>query len=347
MAEYWSTGVMGGLARPNTPLLQYSNAFAVFAMAPPSNDAPLAAALKQIAGLQVKIAEPLARYTSMKIGGPADWFVDVENQAALAQLLALLSQQRTDFCLLGNGSNVLISDLGVRGVVIRLSGEFKRAEWRGEGDVAGVQVGAAKAITQLVREASRRGYAGLEFAEGIPGTVGGALVMNAGAYGSEFEKIVDGVDGLTREGRPVQFTREQMTFTYRDSHLPARTVVTGVRLSLRREESFELSTKVRQLVTRRKASQPSGYPNSGSMFRNPVGDFAGRLIEAAGLKGKTIGQAQISAKHGNFIVNLGGAKAEDVRRLMEMAQAQVKTKFAVELVAEVKLLGEWPSIKAQ
>lgn len=303
--------------------------------------------LRSIPGLKVKVSEPLARYTSMKIGGPADFFVEVENQAALSQLLSFLSQHGMPACLLGNGSNVLISDFGVEGVVVHLVGDFKRAEWHDQGNDSWVEVGAAHAVTQLVREAARRGYGGLEFAEGIPGTVGGALVMNAGAYGSEFEKVVDLVQGMNGEGTPIQFTREEMKFSYRDSHLPAGTVVTRLRLHLDREESSRVSSKVRELVTKRKSSQPSGYPNSGSMFRNPTGDYAGRLVEAAGLKEKQIGRAQISAKHGNFIVNLGGASAEDIRQLMELARAEVQAKFGVDLIPEVKLLGRWPSMEAE
>jgi UDP-N-acetylmuramate dehydrogenase len=310
-------------------------------MTTPTYESPLARELKEIPGLSVKLAEPLARYASMKIGGPADFFVEVENGIALAQLLPLLKHHRTPLCFLGNGSNVLISDRGVRGAVIRLAGGFKRAEWKEEGEVVWLEAGAACALTQLVREAARRGCAGLEFAEGIPGTVGGALVMNAGAYGSEFEKIVDSVDGLDADGRAIRTSREDMTFSYRDSHWSAGAVVTRVRMRLRKEEATQVSSKVHALVAKRKSSQPSGYPNSGSMFRNPPGDFAGRLIEATGLKGKRIGRAQISERHANFIVNLGGAKAEEVRSLMELARAEVKKQFAVELLAEVKLLGEW------
>jgi UDP-N-acetylmuramate dehydrogenase len=171
--------------------------------------------------------------------------------------------------------------------------------------------------------------------------------MNAGAYGSEFEKVVETVYGRNQQGSPIQFNREQMRFTYRDSHLPPGTVVTRVRLSLHRQESSEVSMKVRELVTKRKSSQPSGYPNSGSMFRNPPEDYAGRLVEAAGLKGKQIGRAQISPKHGNFIINLGGASAEDVRQLMELARAEVNAQFGVLLIPEVKLIGRWPSAKAE
>jgi UDP-N-acetylmuramate dehydrogenase len=305
-------------------------------------ETPLARKLKLISGLKLKISEPLARYTSMKIGGAADFFIDVANGAALSRVLQALDLYGTSFCLLGNGSNVLISDKGVRGAVIHLTGEFKQVEWLQEGDTVGVRAGAAFAVTQLVREAARKGYGGLEFAEGIPGTIGGALFMNAGAYGSEFEKIIDQVDGVTRAGEPVRLTRQEMTFTYRDSHLPPGMVVTQVRMRLALEDTARVTSKVRDLVTKRKASQPAGHPNSGSMFRNPPGDYAGRLIEAAGLKGTRIGRAKIAERHGNFIVNLGGANAEDVRRLMELARAEVKKQFGVELEAEVRLVGEWP-----
>jgi UDP-N-acetylmuramate dehydrogenase len=315
----------------------------MLAMAKANDESPLIRALREIAGLKMKIAEPLARYTSMKIGGPADYFIEAATSAALANLLPILGAHNIAFYLLGNGSNVLISDRGVRGAVIRLAGEFKKIDWREQGESVWVNVGAAFAVTQLAREAARKGYAGLEFAEGIPGSVGGALVMNAGAYGSEFEKIVDQVEAVTQAGEPVQFSRRAMTFTYRGSHLPPGTVVTRVRMRLRKEEVTQVSSKLRELVGRRKSSQPSGFPNSGSMFRNPAGDFAGRLIEAAGLKGKRIGQSQISERHANFIVNLGGAKAQDVRRLMELAQSEVRKQFGVDLEAEVKIFGEWPT----
>jgi UDP-N-acetylmuramate dehydrogenase len=313
----------------------------MFAMVKDLNDSPLVAELKQITGLRLRLAEPLARYTSMKIGGPADIFIAVETRSALASVLGLLRIHDTPVCLLGNGSNVLISDRGVRGAVVQLTADFRKAVWLEEGDFIRVRVGAAHPVTQLVREAARKGYAGLEFAEGIPGTVGGALVMNAGAYGSEFETIIEQVEALTADGQAMTFSRAQMTFTYRDSHLPDGTVVTGVTMRLRKGEPAQVSSKLRELVSKRKSSQPSGLPNSGSMFRNPPGDYAGRLIEAAGLKGKRHGQAQIAERHANFIVNLGGAKAEEVRQLMELARSEVRRQFGVELVAEVKLLGEW------
>ena len=314
----------------------------MLAMKDETAETPLASALRLISGLTVKLAEPLARYTSMKIGGPADLFLEVETDEMLVRVLAVLHGWGTAVCLLGNGSNVLVSDRGVRGAVIHLIGDFRKLEWGEAGETVRLQVGAACAVTQLVRAAARKGYAGLEFAEGIPGSVGGALIMNAGAYGSEFEKVVEEVVGMTRDGKAVHFARAEMNFTYRDANLPAGTVVTRVRMRLRKEAAMDVSSKVRELVAKRKSSQPSGYPNSGSMFRNPPGDFAGRLIEAAGLKGKRIGQSQISERHANFIVNLGGARAEDVRQLMELARVEVKKQFGIELLPEVRLMGEWP-----
>jgi UDP-N-acetylmuramate dehydrogenase len=323
----------------NTPSLHGSHS--IFAMAEKKHGSLLAQELAALPGVTVKIVEPLARYTSMKIGGPADYFIEVNDENALAKVLALLQRRETAVCLLGNGSNVLVSDRGVRGAVIRLSGEFKRVDWRDAGDTVQVHVGAAYAVTQLVRQAARKGCAALEFAEGIPGTVGGALFMNAGAYGSEFEKVVEEVEAINSQGESLRFSREEMNFSYRDSHLPQGTVVTRVRLRLGKAEPARVDSKLRELVGRRKSSQPSGLPNSGSMFRNPPGDYAGRLIEAAGLKGKRIGQAQIAERHANFIVNLGGAKAVEVRQLMELARNEVSRQFGVELVAEVKFLGEW------
>lgn len=313
----------------------------MLAMAQGHEETRLIGELHQIRRLTVKRAEPLARYTSIKIGGPADYYVEAADESALASLLQLLQRGRTEYCVLGNGSNVLISDRGIRGVVIRLTGEFRRVEWQEEGLDARLNAGAACAVTQLVREAARRGYTGLEFAEGIPGSVGGAVFMNAGAYGSEFEKVVAAVEVMTSRGEPLCLSRQEIVFSYRDAHLPYGTVVTGVMMRLQKGEARQVGAQVRELVDRRKGSQPSGFPNSGSMFRNPPGDFAGRLIEAAGLKGKRVGQCEISSRHANFIVNLGGATAGEVRRLMVLAQLEVRRQFGVDLVPEVKILGDW------
>jgi len=320
---------------------QHSSSSVVFAMSKTADAAALVAELGAFAGVRVKRDEPLSRYTSMKIGGPADYFIEVESSPALSAVLPLLRRFGLAVYLLGNGSNVLVSDRGVRGAVVRLGAEFKRIAWDEQGSLVRVTVGAAYSVTQLARQAARRGYGGLEFAEGIPGSVGGAVAMNAGAYGSEFERIVDRVEAVNAAGEPIGFSRADMNFSYRDSHLPEGTVVTRVILRLERAEAAAVGSKLRELVGKRKSSQPSGFPNSGSMFRNPPGDFAGRLIEAAGLKGRRIGQAQIAERHANFIVNLGGAKADEVRQLMELARREVRQRFGIELVSEVKLVGEW------
>ena len=315
-------------------------------MVPTDNDAQairFSQELNGVPGLRVRLSEPVARYTSMKIGGLADYFLDVDSREALPRALRILARHEIPVCVLGNGSNVLVSDLGVRGAVIRLGKDFKRIEWHEDESGARIDVGAAFPVTQLVREAARRGYTGLEFAEGIPGSVGGALVMNAGAYGAEMEKVVDQVEAVTRQGEPLVLKKAEIVFSYRQSSLPRGSIVTQAVIHLVRGDQEAARQRLNELVSRRKKSQPSGYPNSGSMFRNPPGDFAGRLIEAAGLKGTKIGAAEISARHANFIVNLGGAKAADVRQLMEAVQAGVEKKFGVRLEPEVRLLGEWPA----
>jgi UDP-N-acetylmuramate dehydrogenase len=299
--------------------------------------------LRRIAGVRIRLNEPLAPYTSMKVGGPADYFLEIDAREALPSVLRLLAREEIPFLVLGNGSNVLVSDLGVRGAVIRLGGDFKRLDWVEDESGARVDAGAGFPVTRLVREAARRGYAGLEFAEGIPGTVGGAMVMNAGAYGAEMEKVVERVCLVSRQGEPLLLRRSEIDFSYRRSGFPAGAVVTGALIHLERGDGEAAQRNIRDLVTRRKRSQPSGYPNSGSMFRNPPGDFAGRLIEAAGLKGATVGAAQVSEWHGNFIVNLGGARAEDVLMLMKRVQREVEKRSGIRLEPEVRLLGEWPA----
>ncbi|HEX9879345.1 MAG TPA: UDP-N-acetylmuramate dehydrogenase [Candidatus Binatia bacterium] len=302
---------------------------------------PLLKELGAIAGLRLKESEALAPYTSIKVGGPADYFIDVQTEEALAGALAALKRHGVTCHLLGRGSNVLVSDRGVRGAVLRLGAGFHGVQWRQAGDKAEVVIGAAYPIARLVRLAATKGYGGLEFAEGIPGSVGGALVMNAGAFGSEMEKIVERVEGVAPTGDPVVFQRRDLAFTYRSARLPAGTVVTRVAMRLEKAEPEAVVHRVRDLTRLRKTSQPSGLPSAGSMFRNPTGDYAGRLIEEAGLKGAQIGKAKISEHHANFIVNLGGASAGDVRRLMELAGTTVRERCGVELEPEVQFLGEW------
>lgn len=295
--------------------------------------------LSRIEGLMVKVDEPLARYTSFKVGGPADYFLEAHTSRGLAACLRVIERHGVPVLLLGNGSNLLVSDLGVRGAVLRLRGEFRRARWHTQ--AAGADVGAAYAVSRLVREAVRRGLGGLEFAEGIPGSIGGSLVMNAGAYGSEMERVVTRVDAVTPVGEPLALGREELRFSYREARLPAGAIVIRVGLSLTPETAAAVDARMRAIMTRRRESQPSGHPNFGSVFRNPPGDHAGRLIEASGLKGLRVGAAEVSRRHANFIVNRGGASARDVRQLMERVCNEVESRFSVTLQTEVRLAGEW------
>lgn len=298
---------------------------------------PLATELGAVAGVAVTTGEPLARYTSFKVGGPADYFVEAHTVRALAACLSILGCRAVPVLLLGNGSNLLVSDRGVRGAVLRLRGEFRRVRWH----EAGADVGAAYAVSRLVREAVRRGLGGLEFAEGIPGSVGGSLVMNAGAYGSEMERVVDRVDAVTAAGEALSFGRRELRFSYRETRLPEDAVVTRVGMALAPETPEVVDARMRAIMARRRQSQPSGHPNFGSVFRNPPGDHAARLIEASGLKGLRLGKAEVSRRHANFIVNLGGARARDVRRLIERVSGEVERRFAVTLQTEVRFAGEW------
>lgn len=306
-----------------------------------TSTASLAQELRGIAGATLEVAVPLARYTAIKVGGVADWLLAVRTPAALEAALVILKQYEIPLLILGNGSNVLVSDRGVRGAVLRLVGSFRGVKWVEEADRVVADVGAGYAVSRLVRDTIRRGLSGLEFAEGIPGSVGGSLVMNAGAYGSEMEKLVLSVEGVTRSGERLALDRGSLRFSYRRTELPRGLVVTRVGLGLTRETPAVANERMHAIMAQRKGSQPFGYPNCGSVFRNPPGDHAGRLIEVAGLKGVRRGQAEVSKRHANFILNRGGARADDIRELIEHVRAEVLRLFAVTLEPEVRFVGEW------
>ena len=243
--------------------------------------------------------------------------------------------------VLGGGSNVLVGDGGIRGVVVKLAGEFRRAQWRTDGTTTTVRAGAAVQLGRLARAAVARGLAGLEYAEGIPGTVGGATFMNAGAYGGEIAEAVAVVEGLDGAGARVRFDRETLAFRYRRAELPSGFLVTAVRFRLTADDAAAVAGRMDAVRRRRLESQPQGRPNSGSMFKNPRGDHAGRLIEAIGLKGERVGRARVSERHANFIVNEGGARAADVKALMDTVQRAVWEWRGVWLEPEVRLVGSW------
>jgi UDP-N-acetylmuramate dehydrogenase len=288
-------------------------------------------------GARLEANRPLADLTSFRIGGPADLFVTVENDGELMTAMAAAHRHEIPAMCLGAGTNLLISDRGVRGLVVKLGASFGRIVIDG----GNVTAGAAMQFGAMVETVVDRGLAGLEFGEGIPGTVGGGLVMNAGAFGGEMARVVTLVHGVTIDGLARALTKDEVNFAYRRTDLPPRFVITRVDFVLEYGDREELRALMMDLRSKRAARQPHGLPNAGSVFKNPPGNFAGRLLESVGLKGARMGGAAFSGQHANFIVNLGGARADEVRELIELARSRVMESTGVTLEPEVRLIGEW------
>lgn len=303
--------------------------------------AELRAALEAALGPRVRFDEPLSRHTSFRIGGPADVWVEVDDAAQIARVVELLRGTGVPLFVLGGGTNVLVSDRGVRGVVLHLGRAFASADWEERDGEVAVRAGAALPFKKLVVASIRRGLAGIEFAEGIPGTVGGGLLMNAGAFGGEISHAVEYVDGVAADATLCRLPRAELRFSYRHFALPPGFVVSHVGFRLRPDDPEAVRARREDARRRRMARQPVGFPNAGSVFKNPPGHFAGRLIESVGLKGRRIGNAQISPAHANFIVNLGGACAADVRALMDEAIRAVEQERGPRLEPEIRLVGDW------
>ncbi len=288
---------------------------------------------------RIRRAEPLKRHTSVRIGGPADYLVEVADRHELSRLLRLAGEEALPVYILGSGSNLVVSDEGVRGLVLRLTGEFARIAVDG----STVRVGGGCSLPKLAHQASRRGLGGLEFACAIPGTVGAGLVMNAGAHGGDMAQVVAEATVIWGDGRMERLCPGEIGFAYRSTRLQGTSaIVAEVVMALRPADRAALEGAMRQHLNRRRATQPLQYPNAGSVFKNPPGDYAGRLIEQAGLKGERVGDAQVSEKHANFIVNLGQATARDVLTLMDRVRSTVERRFGVRLEAEVKIWGHNP-----
>lgn len=281
----------------------------------------------------------LAPYTSARIGGPADILLTANSADELAEIMAVIWGQGLPCVILGGGSNVLISDKGVRGVVVL--NRAKEVKFY-NGDQPKVWVESGVVFSNLANRCASKGLSGLEWAATIPGTVGGAVVGNAGAFGGDMSGSLIVAELLTKRGRE-QWPVEKMGYGYRTSVLKGnaeKAIVLSAELRLKNATKDSVSVKIEQFSERRKAAQPPGA-SMGSMFKNPDGDHAGRLIEAAGLKGTRIGNAEISPFHGNFFVNHGETKASDMRALIELVQNKVAEKFGVKLELEVELIGEW------
>lgn len=285
--------------------------------------------------------EPLARHTTWWIGGPARWFARVRSEAGLSRVLAEASRSGVPVALLGMGSNILVADAGFPGYVLRLEGEFLKIDVDVDGQVEGARVtaGGGAALGGLCAAAARAGLSGIEAISGIPSSIGGAVRINAGAYGGEIFDVLESVRLVGRDGSRREVPAAAIAHGYRWSQLiETREIVAAAVLRLTPASREEIAAKTRTVAERRRGALPS-EPNAGSVFKNPEGDYAGRLIEACGLKGERSGDALVSPRHANVIVNTGAARAEDVLVLMRRMRDAVREKFGVTLMPEVEMLG--------
>ena len=275
---------------------------------------------------------PMKEHTSFKIGGPADYYITVNNIEELKGVIALCKTARVPYMLLGNGSNLLVSDEGLRMAVIRLSGEFREMSAQG----TTVVCGAGATLAKLCTFAQSEGLSGLEFAFGIPGTVGGAIYMNAGAYGGEMKDVVCTVTHLTPSGEIETVPAETLDFSYRFSNYKKNDcVILSAQFSLKEGNKEEIKALMDDIMNRRVTKQPLDYPSAGSVFKRPEGAFAGALIEQCGLKGATVGGAQVSMKHSGFIINIGNATCQDVMDLVKKVQTTVMEETGFFLEREI------------
>ena len=289
-------------------------------------------------GFEVRCGEPMSLHTTFKIGGPADRFVTVHNEAALAELLKAAKAAEIPCFILGNGSNLLVSDAGYRGVVVTLGGEFK--EMVLEEDGCTVRCGAGAMLSALCRFAAEHSLSGLEFAWGIPGCTGGAVYMNAGAYGGEMKDVLVSASAVAENGEVKEVPAGELDLSYRHSVFSGGTdIVTSLRVKLTPADPEEIRAKMNELMGRRRDKQPLEYPSAGSTFKRPAGYFAAALIEQCGLKGVSVGGAQVSTKHSGFVINTGSATAQDVLDLIAYVQRVTMEQTGVALETVVELSG--------
>lgn len=285
----------------------------------------------------IKIDEPMKKHISFRVGGPADILVKPNTEEELSSLVKFIKKENIPYLIIGNGSNLLVKDGGIRGIVIELSDNFNNFEI--DGNLIKVQSGALLSI--VGKAALREELKGFEFASGIPGTLGGALAMNAGAYGGEMKHIVKSVRVMDTDGNIHELSNEEMEFDYRKSILSReKYIVLSAIIELEKGNYDEIKEKMADFTQRRVTKQPLSLPSAGSTFKRPTGYFAGKLIEDSGLRGLTLRGAQVSEKHCGFVVNLGDATAKDILDLIYVVKSTVNAKFGVILEEEVKILGE-------
>lgn len=298
---------------------------------------PLYRELRTLLGDRARQNEPMFRHTTFRIGGPADLFAIVDTVEELQGVWRFCRTNGLPAKVLGGGANLLVLDHGVRGCVIKLGRTFRQTRWEGSAAVCG----AADFPVRIAKRAAERGLAGMEWGAGIPGTLGGAVVMNAGTNLGSLQDVLVEVTLLTPEGEVETIPAERLGLGYRRSNLQGRddVVVLTARIQLRPGDPAEIRRRMEEHLAYRNARQPIHLPNAGSIFKNPPGDFAGRLIEAVGLKGARVGDAQFSELHANFIVNLGHATAADVLELIARAKERVAERFGIALEEEVRIWG--------
>ena len=284
---------------------------------------------------KISAYEPMSRHTTWRIGGPADLFLQPEDWKDIEKALNFANDQEIPVTIIGGGSNLLIDDKGIRGLVIKTTGLNKLEFFNDK-----VKVGAGMGLPLLAIKSGQNGLTGLEFAASIPGTVGGAVIMNAGAHGGAMEQIVEQVTVMDRLGKIHIFKNRELDFRYRSSKLKGLPyIVLEVLIKLSWGEREDIFKKISSHKMFRNGRQPLKYPNAGSVFKNPPGDSAGRLIEQVGAKGWQVGKAQVSEQHANFIINLGGATSRDILDLMSLVQKAVKKEYGVTLEPEIIFLG--------
>lgn len=292
--------------------------------------------LAEILGCEARKYEPLSKHTTFKIGGVADTYVKVTSLSKLSTILKECRESDIDYMIIGNGSNILASDDGYRGVVIRLDGDFRKIALV---DDDTVYCGAGATLAALCKFALNNGLSGLEFAWGIPGSAGGAVFMNAGAYGGEMKDVVYSVNHLTKNGEPGRTEKDDLQFGYRTSvYRQNNAIITGATLKLRKDNPEDIRARMDDYLGRRSSKQPLEYPSAGSVFKRPAGAYAGALIEQCGLKGHSHGGAQVSEKHAGFIINKANANANDVKSLIREVQTKVYDETGYNLECELIIL---------
>lgn len=292
---------------------------------------------KVIPTARLLVDEPLSKHTTFKIGGPADYLVFPASVEEVSGVVIVAKEYDIPVTVLGNGSNILVLDKGIKGLVLKFNSEMSYIEHTG----TTIRAGAGAMLTDVSRYAASHGLSGLEFAIGIPGSIGGAVFMNAGAYCGEMCQVVAGALGVFSDGSVKRFLESEIAFGYRSSAFQNNgCIICEVELKLQLQEQPTIEEKMNEYTVKRETKQPLEMPSAGSTFKRPTGYFAGTLIEEAGLKGFTVGGAQVSTKHAGFVINIGGATAQDVLKLIKEVQSHVYEHSGVMLQPEVRIVGE-------